>query len=611
MREPRNVPSLFPRHTGGLPRPAAGLRGALAATWALWAVAAQAATYNVSDAAGLQAALAAVRAGDEIVLQAGATIQYSSGALNGAYFYSGANGTAAAPIVLRSASTTQRATIRGNDLASKIVLRIEGDHWVVRDVNIAYGQKGLVFDNSNYSRAMDCKVSQTGYEAIHVRDGSDHVTIDGCWVTDTGLTNPQFGEGVYIGSDRSVWSSYDSSVDHTTVQNSVIGPDVRAETFDVKEGTSYTLIQNNEIHGRGIGGAAYEDSFIDLKGIRAYVRNNTFLQGGEPKILRAIAVQNRDVARSGYENVVHDNVFDMDDALVPLVEAYSGTSEIYAYNNTRRPAGAMYASRVLTTRPAWYDAPGGGTPPANTPPTVSIVSATGTGGLVAGQPITITASAADSDGTVAEVAFYRGTTLIARDTGSPYSAVWSSPAAGSYTLTAVATDDDGAKTTSAGFPVTVASSGGGGGSGTLVVQYQRGDTSATDNKLKPHFVIRNTGTAPVPLSELRLRYWFTKEGTGTPNAFVDYAAIGTGNVAGGFGATGGNGYYLELSFPASAGSLAPGADTGAIKMRVTTSTFANFSEADDYSFAADATAYRDWQKVVLYRNGVAVWGTAP
>jgi hypothetical protein len=69
--------------------------------------------------------------------------------------------------------------------------------------------------------------------------------------------------------------------------------------------------------------------------------------------------------------------------------------------------------------------------------------------------MTISATAADSDGSVAKVDFYRGSTLIGSDAGSPYSVPWSNVAAGTYSLTAVATDNNGDTTTSAPVSVTV------------------------------------------------------------------------------------------------------------------------------------------------------------
>ncbi len=582
---------------------------------------ATAATFNVNNADSLQAALASVTAGDEIVLAAGATIQYTNGAIDTAYFFSGANGTASRPITIRSASSTNLAEIRGNDVTSKILLRITGDYWVVKDLEFTNGQKGIVFDNSNYSKAINVVINNVGMEAIHVRDGSDHVLIDNAWIYNTGVFNPQFGEGIYIGSDRSVWGNYDSAVNYTVVRNSNLGPNIRAEAFDIKEGTAETIIEKNTIYGTGISSAAFEDSFIDLKGTRTYVRYNTFNQGNEPKIERGIAVIDRDVALSSYEHVIHDNVFNMDNSSTPLIEEYSGTRDVYAYNNTRNPAGTMYTNGVIQSKPAWYTDPGGGgggggggTP--NQPPSVNITAVTSSQGpLTAGVPINIAASASDGDGTVANVAFYRGTTLIGTDSSSPYSVVWSNPAAGSYSLTARATDDDGATRTSNAVPVTVATPGGGGGGGggttTLVAQYQRGDTNAVDNRIRTHLQVKNTGASAVAYADLKLRYWFSMEGTGTPVFNVDYAAIGAGNVTGRFVNTGGSNYYAEVSFAGAAGSLAAGGNSGPIKLRITSSNYANQNESNDYSFGAAITSYQDYQKVGLYRNGSRVWGTEP
>ena len=69
--------------------------------------------------------------------------------------------------------------------------------------------------------------------------------------------------------------------------------------------------------------------------------------------------------------------------------------------------------------------------------------------------ITITANAADADGTIASVAFYQNGTLITTVTAAPYVITWTGVPAGSYSLTAVATDDAGATATSAAVAVTV------------------------------------------------------------------------------------------------------------------------------------------------------------
>jgi hypothetical protein len=90
----------------------------------------------------------------------------------------------------------------------------------------------------------------------------------------------------------------------------------------------------------------------------------------------------------------------------------------------------------------------------NTPPTVAITSPAEGATFTSPATIALEATAADSDGSVVQVAFYAGATLIGNDTVAPYGITWSA-VMGSHTLTAVATDNQGAATTSAPVHVTV------------------------------------------------------------------------------------------------------------------------------------------------------------
>ena len=91
----------------------------------------------------------------------------------------------------------------------------------------------------------------------------------------------------------------------------------------------------------------------------------------------------------------------------------------------------------------------------NQPPTVSLTRPAASSTFTAPASITLAATASDSDGTVTRVDFYRGSTLLWSDTSSPYGYTWTNVASGSYQLTAVARDDDGATRTSAAAGVTV------------------------------------------------------------------------------------------------------------------------------------------------------------
>ena len=58
--------------------------------------------------------------------------------------------------------------------------------------------------------------------------------------------------------------------------------------------------------------------------------------------------------------------------------------------------------------------------------------------------ITIRADASDVDGSVSKVEFFNGTTKLGEDLTSPYEFTWNSVKAEVYTLTARATDNNGA-----------------------------------------------------------------------------------------------------------------------------------------------------------------------
>jgi plastocyanin len=101
---------------------------------------------------------------------------------------------------------------------------------------------------------------------------------------------------------------------------------------------------------------------------------------------------------------------------------------------------------------------------ANLPPSVTLTNPAS--GFVFSAPATINlaASAADTDGSVTNVRFLQGTTVLTNRTASPYSIAVSNLAAGTYIFTAVAADNGGltatnAITNSVVNPVTVSLSG--------------------------------------------------------------------------------------------------------------------------------------------------------
>ena len=103
---------------------------------------------------------------------------------------------------------------------------------------------------------------------------------------------------------------------------------------------------------------------------------------------------------------------------------------------------------------------GGANVATNPAPVVTLDSPAAGTVILPGAPVTLTATATDTvigggPGVVTGVEFFNGTTSLGTDSTAPYSLSWTPPSAGSYTLTATATDSEGATGSSAPASLTV------------------------------------------------------------------------------------------------------------------------------------------------------------
>ncbi|HEX8422814.1 MAG TPA: PA14 domain-containing protein, partial [Pyrinomonadaceae bacterium] len=122
-------------------------------------------------------------------------------------------------------------------------------------------------------------------------------------------------------------------------------------------------------------------------------------------------------------------------------------------------------------------------------PTTNIISPAFGATYTSPASIVINATASDSDGQITKVEFFQGSTRLGEDTAAPYSLTWTNVAAGSYTLTAKATDNAGATGTSVPVNVFVnqppTANAGGPYSGTSgnAIQFNAGGSTDTDGTI--------------------------------------------------------------------------------------------------------------------------------
>jgi chitodextrinase len=216
-----------------------------------------------------------------------------------------------------------------------------------------------------------------------------------------------------------------------------------------------------------------------------------------------------------------------------LTKATSYTYTVDAYDAAGNRS-ALTSGRVVTTL-------------ANVAPSVTVSTITVSGAAPAAA-IYIPVTATDPDGTITSVAFYNGSTLIGTDDFFPYVYTWNNVAVGAYNITARATDNDGAVSTSNIVTVTV---------------------------------------SPPPTSTTLLRYWTLDQTSGTTAADVSGNSGSATLVGGPTWTTGvvGNGLdFNGTSAYLNAGNIGPA--------KFSLSAWVNVS----------TTATSDWHAIVIKQN---------
>ncbi len=312
---------------------------------ALTAGTADATTYPVSSSSQLQSALGKVVAGD--------TIQLASGTYSGS-FVATRSGSKGHPITLAGPAGAVLTNSNGYGFS------LQANYWRLSGFTVKNSLKGIVLDGANHNLLNQLTVEDIDQEGVHFRTFSSDNVLQYSRIHDTGLTDPGYGEGVYIGSANSNWGSLTGGKPDTSDGNCIagnwIGPHVAAEGVDIKEGTTAGIIVGNHYVATGISGENYADSFVDAKGNGYVLYGNSVKNPGHTTVIRDGFQTHQAYTGYGNDNLFQANAVDLESTGYGFNIASNTSGNVVCSDNPVTTAGSGTAN-VSTkscsgTRPA-------------------------------------------------------------------------------------------------------------------------------------------------------------------------------------------------------------------------------------------------------------------
>ena len=183
-------------------------------------------------------------------------------------------------------------------------------HLVIAGMTVTNGLKGISVISSTNVTIADTRIDNIGYEGIHLRAFTTDSTVVGNTISNTGLREARYGEGIYIGTSENNWCAQTGCQPDATDRILLMGNNISltgAQPIEVKEGTSNGIIRDNVIDGANAMSRA--DEWVKVKGNDWQIYNNQ----GTNSSMHGFAV-NGSVAGWGLRNTFFGNTAPVDAA---------------------------------------------------------------------------------------------------------------------------------------------------------------------------------------------------------------------------------------------------------------------------------------------------------
>jgi hypothetical protein len=156
----------------------------------------------------------------------------------------------------------------------------------------------------------------------------------------------------------------------------------------------------------------------------------------------------------------------------------------------------------------------------------------------------------------------------------------------------------------------------------LSVLYSVQDSSATSAYIGCELSVANSGSTPVDLSSLEVRYYYTDDVHLTPQININWSHVSTSSADATLTVTDTVGpltppaatadTYIAFDFSSSHSQLGPGESAVfSWQLQGPDPSKDVYTQTNDYSFNAGMTTLAPWDHVVLTQSGSVAWGVLP
>jgi hypothetical protein len=229
-------------------------------------------------------------------------------------------------------------------------IALHASHWMIQGITITNGLYGIFVRRGNHNLLDSLEIFHIGQEAVAIAVFSSDNVLRNSQIYDTGVLVAEWGEAVYIGTWAGHWDRVTGGLpdrsDRNQIVDNVLGPDVRSEHVDVKEGTTGGLIKGNRFNGAGmVQSQFWVDSWVEIKGNNYVISDNT----GNMAITDGFQVFSV-ISGWGNNNVFRRNLVDLRAPGFGF-SIRGGTGNLVGCDNVVTSAGAGLASLACVELP--------------------------------------------------------------------------------------------------------------------------------------------------------------------------------------------------------------------------------------------------------------------